>query len=256
MEYRNLISPEFKVEIGAYVLEDGIEVEYISSKEAHADWCRIHFTEELIGHLSIHTGDEVTVELGYEDDYDRLLVGSVGPLPKEEWKEFIVKDDFRLLETISIKATFVKCTPQDIVKYLLTAAGIGKFELSEAAYGDRDIFVAESMSASEVLKTINTFWGISIDYYFWEGIFYWGCKPKQDYVYVLEEGNNILNLEPYGTMWCADTIGIPWIHHSQIIEVEHTLYSGQGEVQKVVLNRDEKGFVRQNIYFLSEAAEE
>ena len=33
MEYRNLISPEFKVEIGAYVLEDGIEVEISAVKK-------------------------------------------------------------------------------------------------------------------------------------------------------------------------------------------------------------------------------
>jgi len=57
-------------------------------------------------------------------------------------------------------------------------------------------------------------------------------------------------MEMYGSMWCADTVGIPWIHHSDIIEVEHTLYTGYALAKKIVIRRDEKGFIRQSIYFV------
>jgi len=250
MAYKNLISPEFRLDLGKYILEDGIMVEYVSSADAHADWARINLDEELIGSVMICSGDEYSVDLGYEDEYANLLTGTIEKDQTPDWKEIIVKDDYWKLEACYVCATFVKCTPQDIVRYLLTQAGITNYELSVENYRDTDRFVVENKKASEVLKMLNTFYGISVDYYFRNGIFYWGCRPEQKDIYVLDEENNILDMEMYGSMWCADTVGIPWIHHSDIIEVEHTLYTGYAQAKKIVIKRDEKGFIRQSIYFV------
>ena len=45
MAYKNLISPEFRLDLGKYILEDGIMVEYVSSADDHADWARINLDE-------------------------------------------------------------------------------------------------------------------------------------------------------------------------------------------------------------------
>ena len=250
MAYKNLISPQVRVSIGPYILEDGMAAEYISSAEAHADWCRISLDDELIGYVTISAGDDASMELGYDDDYDMLLKGTVRTGQENDWKEIIVKDDFWKLESCAVKATFLKCTPQDIVRYLLTLAGIKDFKLSDELFNTRGVFVAENKKASEVLKMINAFWDIQVEYFFAGGTFYWGCQPKQEEIYVLEEDNSILDLEPYGTMWCAETIGIPRIHHSEMVEIQHTLYDGYGKVKKIVIRRDEKGFIRQSVYFV------
>lgn len=63
MAYKNLISPEFRLDLGKYILEDGIMVEYVSSADDHADWARINLDEELIGSVTICSGDEYSVDL-------------------------------------------------------------------------------------------------------------------------------------------------------------------------------------------------
>ena len=185
MAYKNLISPEFRLDLGKYILEDGIMVEYVSSADDHADWARINLDEELIGSVTICSGDEYSVDLGYEDEYDNLLTGTIEKDQTPDWKEIMVKDDYWKLEACYVCATFVKCTPQDIVRYLLTQSGITNYELSVENYRVTDRFVVENKKASEVLKMLNTFYGISVDYYFRNGIFYWGCRPAQKDIYVL-----------------------------------------------------------------------
>ncbi len=64
--------------------------------------------------------------------------------------------------------------------------------------------------------------GISNPFFFQEKIFHWGTKKEQKEVYVLEEDETIISLNKYGDMWEAETIAIPWIHHSQEVIVEHS----------------------------------
>lgn len=247
--YKNLISPEIRISIGNYILEEGLSFECVSSKESHSDWCKIILDDELKEYVNICDFDNASVELGYDDDFDTLISGFVRSGADAYWKEIMIKDEMLLIERLKIKATFLGCTAQDVVKYVLSAAGIENYVLSKESYGVRDSFVVDSKNGTDVLKTINSYWGISADYFFFRGTFYWGCKPEQEDVYVLNEYDNILDLDMQGTLWCAETIGIPWIHHSEIVEIEHEKYTGYGMVEKVVIRSNEKGYVRQSIYF-------
>lgn len=247
--YKNLISPEIVVSLGNYILEEGLSIECISSKENHSDWCKIILDDELEGYINICDLDPAIVEFGYDDDFDTVIEGFVRKGADDYWKEIMIKDDMLRIERLKIKATFLGCTPQDVVKYVLSAAGVEKYVLSEESYGVRESFVIDSKKGIDALTAINSYWGISADYFFFRGIFYWGCKPEQEDIYVLNEDDNILDLDIQGTLWCAETIGIPWIHHSEMIEVESEKYTGYGLVEKVVIRSNEKGYVRQSIYF-------
>lgn len=68
-------------------------------------------------------------------------------------------------------------------------------------------------------------------------------------MYVLEEGETILSLNKYGDLWEAETIAIPWIHHSQEVEVQHSKYSGIVTVEKTIVRSDDTGAVHMYIYF-------
>ena len=68
-------------------------------------------------------------------------------------------------------------------------------------------------------------------------------------IYVLEEGETILSLNKYGDLWEAETIAIPWIHHSQEVEVQHSKYSGIVTVEKTIVRSDDTGAVHMYIYF-------
>lgn len=101
----------------------------------------------------------------------------------------------------------------------------------------------------KTIAQVNSTWGIDNDFFFQNNIFYWGCRPEQKTVYILEESENILSLEKYGDLYEIETFGVPWIHHSQEIEISHSKYSGTVKVEKTITKSDSKGYTRMYLYF-------
>ena len=217
MGYKKLISPEFRVTVGDYEVTDGIEVECFSSKESHMDWCRVELSPQLQGVLKFKDMDEASVELGYEDDFDSLIDGYVRCGDTDYWKEIMIKDE--------------------------------DYVLSDEHYGKKDLFVIDRKSGINTIAEVNSSWGIKNPFFFQKKVFYWGTKEEQKEIYVLEEGETILSLNKYGDLWEAETIAIPWIHHSQEVEVQHSKYSGIVTVEKTIVRSDDTGAVHMYIYF-------
>lgn len=106
----------------------------------------------------------------------------------------------------------------------------------------------EELSCPTIAE-VNSSWGIKNPFFFQKKVFYWGTKEEQKEIYVLEEGETILSLNKYGDLWEAETIAIPWIHHSQEVEVQHSKYSGIVTVEKTIVRSDDTGAVHMYIYF-------
>lgn len=249
MGTRKLISPEFQVTIGNYEISSGIEVECFSSKASHMDWCRVELSTELQGLIPFNDMDEAVVELGYDNDFDILIEGYARYGTEDYWKEIMIKDDMMKLERITIKASFIDCEPQDVIRYILACAGIEHYVLSNKNFGKRGLFVIDKRNGLKAIAEVNSSWGISSPFYFQNKVFYWGTKKGQSEIYVLEEDETILSLNKYGSLWEAETIAIPWIHHSQLIEVRHSKYNGAAEVEKTIVRSDDNGAVHMYIYF-------
>lgn len=249
MGVKKLISPEFRVTVGSYVMTSGIEVECFSSRESHMDWCRVELSPELQGYIQFRDMDEAVVELGYDGDFDCLINGYVRCEKEDYWKEIMIKDDLMKLERVEIKATFVDCEPQDIIRYILTCAGIEDYVLAGEFYGKRDRLVIDKRNGLQAMAEVNSSWGIGLPFFFQDKVFYWGAKQGQKETYVLEEGETILSLNKFGSLWEAETIAIPWIHHSQQVDVRHSKFSGTVEVVKTIVRSDDKGVVHMYIYF-------
>lgn len=249
MKSKKLITPEFRVTVGRYTITSGIEVECFSSRESHMDWCRVELSPELQGRITFEDMDEAQVELGYAGDYDILITGYVRLEKEDYWKEIMIKDDLMKLERVEIKATFIDCEPQDVVRYVLACAGIEHYRLSGNYYGKRDRLVIDKRNGIQALAEVNNSWGISLPFYFQSKVFYWGAGQGQDEIYVLEENETILSLGKYGSLWEAETIAIPWIHHSQQVEIRHSKYEGTVEVQRTIIRSDDTGAVHMYIYF-------
>ena len=192
---------------------------------------------------------EASVELGYEDDFDSLIDGYVRCGDTDYWKEIMIKDDMMKLDRVTIKASFVDCEPQDVIRYVLACAGIEDYVLSDEHYGKKDLFVIDRKSGINTIAEVNSSWGIKNPFFFQKKVFYWGTKEEQKEIYVLEEGETILSLNKYGDLWEAETIAIPWIHHSQEVEVQHSKYSGIVTVEKTIVRSDDTGAVHMYIYF-------
>lgn len=246
---KKLESPEFKITVGKYVISEGIEVECFSSKETRSDWCRIELSSQFQEIITVNDMAEGIVELGYDGDFDTLINGNVRLSNDDYWKEIMIKDDMIKLVRTKVKATFVDCIPQDILKYLLGCADVKNYILTDEVYDQKKVFVVNNKNCIEAIKELNSKWGITNNFFFQDKIFYYGCKKKQETVYVLSESESILSIQKLGKVWEIETIGIPWIHHSQEIEVNHSKFSGMVEVAKTIVRSDDKGFVRMFIYF-------
>ncbi len=249
MGYKKLISPEFCISIGRYEITNGMEVECFSSRSSRADWCKVELTSQLQGIVQYGDMEEATVEFGYDDDYDTMLSGYCRKTARDYWKEIVIRDAMIKLERTTIKATFTNCTPQDIIKYILVQAGVANYQLDNTEYGKKNTFIVNKQNGINAISQINSIWGIENNFFFHDGIFYWGLKPEQKVIYALEEDNNILSLKKYGELYEIETIGVPWIHHSQDIEVSHSKYSGTVTVEKTIIKSDASGYTRMYIYF-------
>ena len=249
MGYKKLISPEFKISTEHYEITRGCEVECFSSREARSDWCRVELATQYDGIISYEDNEEAVVELGYDEDYDILLSGYCRKNENDSWKEIMIRDDMIKLEQTMIKATFIDCTPQDAIRYILTQAGISDYVLTDSEYGKKDTFIINKQNGIKAIMEVNSSWGIDNDFFFRNKIFYWGCYPQQDTIYVLTESENILSLHKYGSLWEIETLGVPWIHHSQMIEVEHSKFTGTVKVEKTIVRSDPSGRTRMYIYF-------
>ena len=249
MDARKLISPVFRLTTGQYEIVGGMEMECFSSRQARADWCRVSIAPAMEGMFCYEDMESAVFELGYEDDYDVLLSGYCRKVSGDTWKELLIRDPMIKLERVSVMASFTGCTPQDIIKYVLIQAGIAHYQLTVEVYDTKKLLVIDHCSGVETIEQVNAAWGIDNDFFFRDGIFYWGCVPDQENIYVLEEDENILSLNRYGELYEIETFGVPWIHHSQKIEVAHTNYTGTVKVEKTIIKSDESGYVRMYIYF-------
>lgn len=249
MYLKKLATPEFRITIGDVIIQNGIQVECFSSREEKADWCRVVLDDSLEGRIAFQDMERAVVELGYDDDFDTIIDGYIRKASEDYWKEVIIKDDMMKLERCRISATFMQCTAQDIIRYILTSAGISQYQLSDKDFEQREKITIPASTGISAIKAVNNAFEISVPYYVRDGIFYWGIEKEQKEIYVLDEGNSIINLEKLGNLWEAETVGIPWIHHSEVIEVSHTKISGTFGIEKVIIKGDETGSVRQYIYF-------
>lgn len=246
---KKLISPEFRISIGEYEITEGIQVECFSSRSAQMDWCKLTLDEELLDVLSFQDMDVAEVELGYDDDFDTLISGYARQIESDYSGEIFIKDDMMKLERVTIKDTFVECTPQDIVRYILVQAGITDYILSDVNYEKKQVVAIDQKNGIKAIQEISAVWGIQVSFYFENRIFHWGIAKEQEDIYTIEEDETIMGLERYGDLWQAETLGIPWIHHSQEIMVEHSKYTGGAIVEKTVVRSSESTGVRMYIYF-------
>lgn len=251
METQELFYPQISARAGPYIFDKGVEVEVHSSKTSYFDWAKIRFTEEFQPKIALARRDEAAIEFGYDGVFDETFTGFVAkPYNAGGFADEInLKDEMLLLEDTTINNTFLDTTPQEMIAYCLTQAGISEMKLAGTAYPKRARLPIRQMNVIEAINTIHAAWGIKKPFFFSSGVFYWGEKPQQSKVYLFEYGVNILSLTRFGGVWELETVSAPFVKHSHKIAVEHPKVSGEFEVSSVKIITNEDGFIRTYINF-------
>ena len=154
-----------------------------------------------------------------------------------------------LLESTIINDTFMDTTPQEMISFFLSKAGVSKAKLSGRHYPVRRLVSIRKQTARQAIDTVNAAWNIRVPFFFSGGVFYWDEKPEQSKVYTFEYGVNIIRLSRTSGVWELETISAPFVKHSHKINVIHPRINGEFEVSKVVSTTNESGFIRTYIYF-------
>lgn len=251
MERQELFYPDIQVQIGQYIFKKGISLKTFSEKKSPFDWGRLCFTEPYKNEIALQASDEVVVSLGYDGKLQEVFIGNLvkGYDGAENLNEIIFKDRMLLLERARIKATYINCTPQEIIRDALQKAGITEYQLTDTAYPVMPMVPVVDKSAVEVLKQINTIWGIGLHGGFIRGVFYWGVAPDQKEILEFVYAENIISLDRSREMWELVTVSIPSMQHSQQIRVTHPKITGIFDVEKVIFTTNDGGFIRTSIYF-------
>ena len=246
-----LFYPGIGVQIGAYSIKKGIEIETCSDAESYFDWAKIRFTDPYQTQIGIAKGDEMSIYLGYSGIMEEVFTGYVSsPYNRAQGKnEILAKDEMQRLEGVTISETFLDVTPQEIVRYLLEVAGISNFLISQEVYQPTKVVPVAQKNGIQVLEEIRRLWQIQKRFYFSGGVFYWCTNPEQKQTYLFEYGSNIIRLERSMGSWELETVSMPFIHHSQTIKVIHPAYTGSALVKKVLFKTNDAGFIRTYITF-------
>ena len=251
METLELFYPQIAAQAGPYKLDQGIEFEIFSAKSSYFDWAKIRFTEGFQPEISLARKDPAAIGLGYDGIMEEVFTGFVSHPYNYGGgvDEITLKDEMLLLEDTQINNTFLDTTPQEVISYILTQAGVGKRKLSAQGYPTRKKLPIRQMSGVQAINAVNAAWNLKKRFFFSGGVFYWDEKPEQQKVYTFEYGVNIINLVRFGGVWELETVSAPFIRHSHKINVIHPKISGEQEVTKVVSSINDDGFIRTKIYF-------
>lgn len=251
MEITELFYPNTEADVGAYGFREGIAIEVHSVKNSHFDWAKLRFTGQYQPEIRVSKGDGAAIRMGYADVLDEVFTGYVA----QEYNsgaaanEILLKDEMLRLEQTIINETFQNATPQEVIRYILSQAGINRMKLAESTSIRLRRVSIPRQNAVQAIQTVNGNWGIRVPFFFSGGTFYWGLSPEQEKIYTFEQGVNILKLSRVNGQWELETVSAPFVKHSHTIRVIHSEVSGDYEVQRVSMVTNEGGFIRTFIYF-------
>ncbi len=253
MKGQELFYPDIRVQMGDYVFAEGISLEIFSDRSSSFDWAKIRFTEEFQDTITLRQMDPVRICLGYDGMFQEVFSGYVTKNYNHASgaDEILVKDEMLKFGGTFITETFLETVPQEIASYALSRAGVTEMHLLEDLYIPKHKVPIVRKSILELLKYLQKLWNMGEILTCWrDGAFYWGVTPPQKQVYQFVYGENIIWLSRQSGLWELTTVSMPFIRHSDRIQVEHPKISGTFEVQKMEFSTNQNGFIRTTICFV------
>ena len=123
---------------------------------------------------------DIAVELSIIYNQDQKWSVFSGYVVEAQGTRFICKDEGIKLFQTEIIQTFLDAAPQDIIRFGLDKAGITEMDLDTTAYPTKPRFIASGENMSELVRRVNTTWGITNDWYFSGKKFCWNNTLRTD----------------------------------------------------------------------------
>lgn len=230
---RSIEGLELRLTLPGYQASGMMAVEMYEDNTAKPNWARLILPDELLKKTNGKKVGACVLELGKDEEFEVLLEGE-GVISEKQEEVLIIQDGLADLRKTRICNTFLNCTPQEAVRYILTVAGVEEYHLTTEVMSRKDVFTIDDMDALSALCMINTVYGINIAFHYVDGAFWWGMESDQEDVVVITDSNT-MKLQRIGELWEAEILTIPWIRTGNLISVECEEYTGIGLVTKRIL---------------------
>lgn len=246
-----LYSPQIEVTIGAYLFSKGLELTLQSCADTYYDWAKLQFVRPMEQKVHISRRDKAQIRIGYNGSLETVFTGyAVSDFTGgTNTNEILLKDGMLLLDDITVNNTFVSVTPQEVIRCCAELAGIERIELDTAPYQPAGCLPIFSQSGVKAIQSLGGYWGISPKFFFQDDTLFWGITAPQTKRYHFEHGKNIIRLERLDGCWQLTTVSVPFIKHSQTIQVTHPQVSGIFPVHRVQVTTKPQGFIRTTLFF-------
>lgn len=212
---------------------DGVTAEFFEGKNTLIPWARIILPDEFPAELKASRIEDCELEIGSDGEFETLLDG-IGEMTENMDGILLIRSRLQILRENRICNTFLRCHPQEAVRYILTVSGVDNYHMTDEQFPAKDVFSIDDMDALEAMKQINSVYGINMEVTWMDDDFWWGTKPEQEDVAELTD-DNVMNMEKTGSEWEAVILPIPWIRTGEQILVDCEEYQGMGTVTKRVI---------------------
>ncbi len=252
MKNQELFYPTIEARLGSYCFTSGIALEIYSDQKSAYDWAKVKFTKEFQDSVSLNRMDEAELKLGYSNILQTVFSGYVTKSYNHASgaDEILLKDEMLKLGETYITNTFLDTVPQEIASYALKQAGITSMKLVSDQYLAKSRVPIVKKSVPELLKHLQDLWNMGeLTACIRNKVFYWGVIPPQKRTYQFVYGENIISLGRERGYWELETVSMPDVRHSDMIQVSHPKISGSFEVKKMRFMTSDRGFIRTMICF-------
>lgn len=239
-------SPEVIVRIGEYIFSKYITLNLKLDIEKNFDFAIIKFSEKLLDEIQVNKNDEVFIELGYNNKFEKVFTGYVTDVKDFE---IVAKNKFLNLVNTNINKSFTNATFDEVLKFILNQASIQEMSIKNNDTVMKSLISIKNKNGLDAIKYLEQKFNIKESIYFFKNNkFFYNDKEKQKQLYELIYGSNILNLQNLcPKVWEIETISMPKLNLLDDIYIEHYKLTGTFKVEKINFIVNDYGFVRTKI---------
>lgn len=239
-------SPEILVSIGSYTFSKYVTLNLKLDIDKNFDFAIIKFSEKILDEILINKDDEVVIQLGYNNELEKIFTGYVTDVKDFE---IIAKNKFLNLVNININKSFTNATFDEILKFILNQANIQDMTIKSDITVIKNLISIKNKNGLDSIKYLEQKFNIKDSLYFFKNDkFLYNDKEKQQESYELIYGNNILNLQNLcPKVWEVETISMPKLNLLDNIYIEHHKLTGTFKVEKINFIVNDYGFIRTKI---------
>lgn len=239
-------SPEILVSIGSYTFSKYVTLNLKLDIDKNFDFAIIKFSEKILDEILINKDDEVIIQLGYNNELEKVFTGYVTDVKDFE---IVAKNKFLNLINTNINKSFTNATFDEILKFILNQANIQDMVIKSDITVIKNLISIKNKNGLDSIKYLEQKFNIKESLYFFKNDkFLYNDKEKQQESYELIYGNNILNLQNLcPKVWEVETISMPKLNLLDNIYIEHYKLTGTFKVEKINFIVNDYGFIRTKI---------